>query len=466
VFNLVRLHNTGGSSSARSLAFTIRRGLDLPVAGAPEQQVEQGPRIRHVAVLGPDYPGMKPTLLVGESDRVRKGQPLFEDKKTEGVIYTAPASGTVKAINRGHRRVLQSVVIAVDDGDEVTFASHSSSALSGLRREDVRDQLVKSGQWTAIRTRPFGRVPALDSTPEAVFVTAMDTNPLAADPAVLIREQEDDFRDGLAVLGRLTEGPVWLCRAADADLPSFEGGQVRQATFAGPHPAGNAGTHIHFLHPVGANRTVWAVGYQDVIAIGRLFVKGRLHTDRVVALGGPQVKKPRLLRTRIGASLDELTSGELEGKDNRIISGSVFSGHAGYGPMGYLGRLASQVTVLHEGTERILFGYLSPGLERHSIFNIYLSKLLQGRSFQVNTSTNGSERAMVPLGQYEAVMPLDILPTQLLRAILVGDDETARNLGALELVEEDLALCSYVCAGKYDYGPILREALTRIEKEG
>ncbi len=467
MFNLVRLHTAGGPSSAHSQAFSLKRGLDLAVAGAPEQRIEHGPRIRHVAVLGPDYPGMKPTLLVAESDRVRKGQPLFEDKKTEGVVYTAPASGTVKAINRGHRRVLQSVVIAVDDdSNEFTFASHPSSALSGLRREDVRALLVESGQWTAIRTRPFGKVPAPDAAPDSIFVTAMDTNPLAADPAVLIRDEADSFRDGLTVLGRLTDGPVWLCRAPDADLPSFEGSQVREATFTGPHPAGNAGTHIHFLHPVGANRTVWVVGYQDVIAIGKLFVQGRLHTDRVVALGGPQVKKPRLLRTRVGASLEELTSGELESGENRIISGSVFNGHAGYGPMAYLGRLANQVTVIREGKERKLFGYLSPGLDRHSIFNIYLSKLLQGRSFDVNTSTNGSERAMVPLGQYEAVMPLDILPTQLLRAILVGDDETARNLGALELVEEDLALCSYVCAGKYDYGPILREALTRIEKEG
>ncbi len=465
--NLEGLRSEGNTSNMRARTFRIRRGLDLPIAGVPAQRIEQGGRIQHVAVLGPDFPGMKPTLLVREYDQVRKGQPLFEDKKTEGVIYTAPASGTVTAINRGRRRVLQSVVIAVgDEGDEITFTSHSASGLATLDRKAVQAQLIESGQWTAIRTRPFGKVPAPGTIPHSIFVTAIDTNPLAADPAVVIGEQEQGFRDGLAVLGRLTDGPVWLCRAPGGDFPSFEGGQVREAIFGGIHPAGNASTHIHFLDPVGMEKTVWVVGYQDVIAIGRLFTQGRLYTDRVIALGGPQVENPRLLRTRRGASLVDLTAGELKAGQTRIISGSVFNGHAGEGPMGYLGLPANQVTVLKEGNERLFFGYLSPGVDRHSIFNIYLSKLLRGRRFEVNTSTNGSERAMVPLGQYEDVMPLDILPTQLLRAIVVGDDETARGLGALELVEEDLALCSYVCAGKYDYGPILRDALTRIEQEG
>jgi Na+-transporting NADH:ubiquinone oxidoreductase subunit A len=467
VLNFERLRGSDEAAGARGRTFKIRRGLDLRIAGAPREQIDRGSRIRHVAVLGPDYPGMKPTLLVRELDEVRKGQPLFEDKKAEGIVYTAPAAGTVTAINRGLRRVLQSVVIAVgDESDELTFASYGSGALATLKREEIQAQLVESGQWTAIRSRPFGRVPTPGSVPHSIFVTAIDTNPLAPDPAILITEQETGFRDGLTVLGRLTDGPVWLCRAPGARFRSFAGDRVREAVFAGVHPAGNPGTHIHFLDPVGLHKTVWTVGYQDVIAIGRLFTAGRLHTERVVALAGPQVVNPRLLRTRSGASLDDLTAGELKPGENRVISGSVFNGHAARGPLAYLGRLANQVTVLREGKERRLLGYLSPGIDRHSVFNIYLSRLLQGKVFEVDTSTNGSERAIVPLGQYEEVMPLDILPTQLLRAIVVGDDDGARALGALELVEEDLALCSYVCAGKYDYGPILRDVLTRIEQEG
>ena len=445
----------------------IKRGLDLPVAGEPRQEIEKGPVIRSVAVLGGDYPGMKPTMLVREGDRVRKGQIIFTDKKTEGVNYTAPAGGTISAINRGHKRVLQSVVISIDgDAGEETFASHDSSALASLGRDKVSEQLIESGQWTTIRTRPFGKVPVPGSTPNSIFVTAMDTNPLAANPDLVIAEQEQAFRDGLTVLTRLTDGPVWVCKSPDSKQPSWAGGQVREETFAGPHPAGNAGTHIHFLDPVGVKKTVWSVGYQEVIAIGKLFTSGKLYTDRVVALAGPQVKNPRLLRTRAGASLEDLTLDELKAGDNRVISGSVFNGHTGRGPLAWLGRLANQVSVLREGRERELFGYLSPGINRHSVTGIYLSRLFPGKKLDFTTTTNGSERAMVPIGNYERLMPLDILPTQLLRALLVADTDTATALGALELVEEDLALCTYACVGKYEYGPVLRDNLTRIELEG
>jgi Na+-transporting NADH:ubiquinone oxidoreductase subunit A len=445
----------------------IKKGLDIPIAGSPRQEIDRGQKVRSVAVLGGDYPGMKPTMLVSEGDQVRRGQALFEDKKNEGVYYTAPAAGRVRAINRGERRVLLSVVIDVmGDGGDEAFTAHNEAALSKLSRERVQEQLLTSGEWTAIRTRPFGKVPQSGSAPTAIFVSVMDSNPLAARPEVIIREEEKAFRNGLTVLSRLTDGDVWVCRAPDTDLPSFAGGQIREESFAGPHPAGNPSTHIHFLAPVDMNHTAWVVGYQDVIAIGHLFTSGRIHSDRVVALAGPQVKNPRLIKTRVGASLEDLTAGELEQADNRVISGSVFNGHNAKGPTGFLGRLASQVTVLREGYERQLVGYLSPGVNKHSALNIYLSKLMPWKQFDFTTTTNGSERAMVPLGQYEAIMPLDILPTQLLRSLVVGDMETAQALGALELVEEDLALCTYVCVGKYEYGPILRENLTKIEAEG
>lgn len=447
----------------------LKRGLDLPIAGEPQFSVSDAATVHSVAVLGADYPGMRPTLHVAEGDTVLTGQLLFEDKKTPGVRYTAPAAGRVQAINRGHRRFMQSVVIEVDpEGGHESFDTHASDDLPELERSTVQDQLVASGEWTAIRTRPFGRVPEPGSVPDAIFVSVIDTHPLAAPPSLAINERLDAFRDGLAILARLTDGSVWVCRGPNTDLPAFAAGQVREETFDGPHPAGNPGTHIHFLHPVDRRRTVWVVGYQDVIAFGRLFTTGRLHTERLVSLAGPRVRDPRVLRTRVGASLEELTAGELDGDGDevRVVSGSVFNGHHAQGPTGYLGRLANQVTVLREGTDRPMFGYLSPGLRRHSVLNIYLSRLWPGRRLPLSTTTNGSERAMVPLGQYEQLVPMDILPTQLLRALVVGDVETAEALGALELVEEDLALCSYACVGKYEYGPILRDTLTRIQEEG
>ncbi|WP_438456061.1 Na(+)-translocating NADH-quinone reductase subunit A [Vreelandella venusta] len=445
----------------------VKKGLDLPITGAPEQRIEDARPVRHVAILGTDYVGMKPTMEVQEGDKVKLGQLLFTDKKIDGVRFTAPASGEVVAINRGEKRRLLSVVIKVDENEEaMTFASHDRDALGQLERQSVVDQLVESGLWTALRTRPFSRTPAIDSTPTDIFVTAVDTHPLSADPAVVINENPQAFEDGLKVLTRLTEGNVFLCTGANASIPGGNVSGVKTESFAGPHPAGLVGTHIHYLSPVALHKKVWHIGYQDVIAFGKLFVEGKLDTNRIIAVGGPRAENPRLLRTRIGASTEELLVGEvIKPDDTRVISGSVFSGVSAEGSLTYLGRFHNQVSLLEEGNKRTFFGWMSTGANRHSIMGIYISKIKGLSNYAPTTSTNGSERAMVPIGAYEAIMPLDIMPTQLLRTLIVGDIEVAMQLGCLELDEEDLALCTYVCPGKYEYGPILRDNLTMIEKE-
>lgn len=441
----------------------IKKGLDLPITGEPKQVIVEGQRVTQVAVIGPDYIGMKPTLLVHEGDRVKKGQAVFTDKKTEGVQYTAPAAGVVKSINRGERRAFLSLVIELDGEEEETFQSYSSEQLSEVTAEQVQENLVNSGMWTALRTRPYSRTPELGSRPQAIFVSVMDTNPLAANPEVIIVENAEAYKDGLRVLKKLTEGRLYVCKAPNANIPLS--GVENTEEFSGPHPAGLNGTHIHFLHPVSQERTVWTVGYQDVIAIGLLFTTGKLYSERIVALSGSQVKEPRLVRTLVGASLTELCAGELVEDENRIISGSVFGGRNAADDLGFLGRFHNQITVLREGRERHLLHYFSLGFNRFSVMPIYLSKLLP-KKLPFSTSSMGSERAMVPVGSYEKIMPLDILPTQLLRAIIVEDIDSATDLGALELDEEDLALCTFVCPGKYEYGPILRRNLTRIEQEG
>lgn len=452
----------------------IKKGLDVPISGAPSQQItsagsSQGSpesAVKTVAVLGPDYIGMKPTMSVREGDKVALGQKLFEDKKSPGVIFTAPAAGTVTAINRGEMRVLQSVVIDIDaNGEEVSFDSHGIDALDSLDRQSVVDQLVESGQWVGLRTRPFSKVPAIDSTPAAIFVTAVDTNPLAADPAIVISEYSADFQAGLKVLSRLTEGTVFVCTGnTDIAVPSTSNVQLEK--FSGPHPAGNAGTHIHYLRPASLANPVWTVGYQDVIAIGKLFTTGKIWVNRVVSIAGPQVTEPVILTTRLGASFDELLAGKLKDGQNRVVSGSILNGRKAEAGLGYLGRYHVQVTALLEGTDRPVLHYCVAGKNRFSAMPIYISNLLGKKAWDFTTTTNGSERAMVPVGAYEKIMPLDILPTQLLRSLIVGDTATAQQLGALELDEEDLALCTFVCPGKYEYGPILRDNLERIEKEG
>jgi Na+-transporting NADH:ubiquinone oxidoreductase subunit A len=442
----------------------IKRGLNIPLQGAPRQAIEDAPPVRAVALVGFDYVGMKPTMEVEEGQRVKLGQLLFTDKKTEGVRYTSPAAGVVAAINRGARRVLQSVVIDIDGDDAEQFQTCTANSLPEPAM--IREQLIQSGQWTAMRTRPYSKVPATDAEPAAIFVTAIDTHPLAADPALIIAEQQEAFSLGQDLLARLTQGRLYLCTAADAQIAKGSASNIEVAQFSGPHPAGLAGTHVHFLEGVSANKSVWTIGYQDVIAIGRLFLDGTLYTKRVVSLAGPQVENPRLLRTRSGADLHALCAGEMKSGENRIISGSVLGGRGVKGGTAYLGRYHNQVSILLEGRHREFMGWLSPGLKKHSNLGIYVTSLLGTKPLPMTTTTNGSERAMVPVGSYEKVMPLDVLPTQLLRALIVGDTEMAQALGCLELEEEDLALCSYVCSGKYEYGPILRDNLTRIEKEG
>lgn len=317
-----------------------------------------------------------------------------------------------------------------------------------------------------LKTRPFGRVPAPEVVPAAIFVTAIDTRPLTADPQLFIAEHQDAFKAGLAVMLKLTEGNVFVCKAPDTAVPAVDDGRLRTEEFAGPHPAGLVGTHIHFLYPVSQKRSVWTIGYQNLIAIGYLFTTGKLFHERVVALAGPGAVNPRLLRTRVGASTLDLTEGELADANLRTISGSVLDGRTAAGPTAYLGRHHNQVSVLREGTDRELLGFVMPGTNKFSITRLYVGSFFAGRKFDLTTTTHGSERAMVPIGTYEEVMPLDVLPTQLLRALLVSDIETAISLGCLELDEEDLALCTMVCPGKYEYGPYLREMLSRIEAEG
>ena len=443
-----------------------KRGLDLPISGTPDQTIDQGPQVNSVALVGYDYPGLKPTMEVSVGDMVRTGQLLFTDKKTPGIKYTSPGAGTISAINRGERRVFQSIVIELDGDDAETFSSYDS--LNSIPRDEIVRNLVESGQWTSIRTRPFTKVPELEAVPHSIFVTAMDSRPHAPDPALAINEQSDSFLAGLDVLSILTEGPVFMCAARGAQLPTSTNEKVHREDFSGPHPAGLAGTHIHFLDPVSLGKSVWTVGYQDVIAIGQLFTTGELYLDRIVSLAGPSVVSPRLLRTRVGASMGDLTRGELTESseaDNRVISGSVLDGRIAHPGFAYLGRYHNQVSALLEGTRRELLGFVMPGAEKFSLTRLFVSSFLPKKDFSFTTSTGGSERAMVPLGTFEEVMPMDILPTQLLRALLVSDFDASIDLGCLELEEDDIALCTFACPGKYEYGPYLRKMLTTIEAE-
>ena len=463
----------------------FKKGLDLPLAGPPAADLEQAPHPTKVAVIALDFPGMKPQMMVAEGDRVRVGQPLFEDKKNPGVLFTSIGAGSIAAINRGAKRALQSVVIQLDgEGTEaMRFQSHTGQHPSALDRASVQELLIESGMWTAFRARPYGRVAVPDTEPKSIFVTAMDSNPLAPDLDVAVSGRESDLERGLAALTKLTNGTVYVCREPGAgfSVPALD--RVSSEEFQGPHPAGTAGLHVHTLDPVNRAKLVWTIGVQDVLAIGALFESGELDLYRTISLAGPVIKRPRHLRVRQGHSIDALVSGEIaesdqledgplvrelgSGPSHRVIAGSVLSGRHAEGDVhGYLGRFDQQVSVIEEHAEREFLGWMGPGVNQFSVANLFVSALTPGKKFKLNTSTNGSHRAIVPIGLYEKVVPFDVLPTFLLKSIVMGDVERAEALGALELVEEDLSLCTFVCPGKIDYGPHLRDTLTILEKEG
>ncbi|MEI6543481.1 MAG: Na(+)-translocating NADH-quinone reductase subunit A [Methylococcales bacterium] len=449
------------------MRFTIKNGLDLPITGGPKQIIEDGNQVNSVAILGIDYVGMKPTMMVNEGDTVKLGQVLFTDKKNPGCVFTSPGAGVVKAINRGEKRVLQSVVIELSGSGEVTFNRYAESELATLSSEQVKENLVASGLWTTLRARPYGKTPALDSKPSSIFVTAIDTRPLAADPAVIIKERANDFANGLAVIAKLTDGKTYVVKATGADIAV--GNATTVAEFSGPHPAGLPSTHIHFIEPVNITKSVWYIDYQAVIAIGALFTTGQLNVERVVSLAGPTVKNPRLVRTRVGANIDDLVVGELQDDvESRVISGSVLYGHTAQGWSAFLGCYSNQVSALQEGRARELFGWIVPGKDKYSALNVYTSSVdrKNNRLFPLTTDKNGSNRAIVPVGVYETVMPLDILATPLLKSLVIGDSDQAQLLGCLELDEEDVSLFTFVDPGKHDFGPVLRANLTKIEKEG
>ncbi len=457
----------------------VRRGFDIPLAGAPPAGTApaEAHRPDRIALLGDDYPGMRPSMRVRPGDAVERGAVLFEDKKTPGVRFTAPLRGRVTEVHRGPRRAFVSLVIAVDPGERFGAGSGARAPGAwtgrhpdGLAGDAVRDLLLASGAWTALRARPFGRVADPRRRPEAILVTALDTAPLAPDPVAAVAGRDEDLAWGAAALTQLTEGPVFVCFRPDRPLPIRESSRIRPAAFAGPHPAGTAGLHIHRLAPVARTREAWHLDAQDLASIGRLFRIGSPDGWRVVSLGGPPVDRPRLLRLPVGADVTDLgrrsLAPDLPGA-TRVISGSLLAGRtASDAVSGYLGRYHRQITILEEGRRRRFLGWLAPGADALSASRAFLSSLLPRRARRLNTDTHGSRRAIVPTAAYERGMAFDIPPVPLLRALLMEDIERAEELGVLELVEEDLGLLTFVCPAKNDYPPALRRVLDTLEKEG
>jgi len=447
--------------------FYIKKGLNIPVDGAPVQEITGTKRVNSVALIGDDYIGMKPCFHVKEGDHVKLGQLLFTDKRLPAVSYTSPGTGMIRVINRGEKRKFLSIVIELEDVEEDTSPLlYNPHRLENLDRDLVKEELLKSGLWNALRSRPFGRTADPDNIPKSIFVTAIDTRPLAPSVDAVIDGNETDFKNGIRALKLLTDGPLYVCVGDNTTLPKYNMDGVETVVFKGPHPTGLAGTHIHFIDPASRKKIIWYIDYQEVIAFGKFFTSGEISVERVVSIAGPSVKNPRLIKTRLGASTDDIIKDELLPGNHRIISGSPLYGHEAKDESGYLGRYNYQITGIPEGGKRKFFGWMAPRKDLFSAKKVFLLGWLLGHKYVFDTSLNGSLRPIIPIGAYESVMPLDMIPTYLLKYISVENVDMAEKLGCLELVEEDLSLCTYVCPGKNDFAPPLRNILDIIYKEG
>ena len=393
-----------------------------------------------------------------------KRQPLFCHKDNPDVLYVSPCKGHVESINRGEKRALLSVVISVDSLTHKGMNIVKLNSQIDDNTEFVRKCLYESGLWTSFLTRPYSKVPQAGSVPTSIFITAMETEPLCPDADLIINQDLKAFEEGVKKISTLTEGEVFICKKNDSNinLKNF-----KTYNFDGPHPAGLAGTHIHFLDPPNGNKMVWSVSYQDVIAIGKLFLSGHIDIEKTISLAGPLAKNPRLVKTVMGASLFDLLKGEfINNTACRVISGSVLSGFHADGHLSFLGRYSRQVTLIEEDKEKLLLGWINPQPNKFSVMPVLASAFGFFKLFNLTSNLNGGRRAMVPTGVFETLMPQDYLPTQLLRSLIVMDTDVAQSLGTLELDEEDLALCTFACPAKYEYGSALRDSLVKIEKEG
>ena len=446
----------------------ISKGLNIPFKGSPKGTLTSKCSSLY-AVVGADFLGLKPSMLIKEGDEVSVGQPLFSDKRHEGVNYCSPVAGKVSSVQRGKKRVLENVIIEPSKEQRFfSYGAYKGANLDNYDSADLLQLLLESGSFCSFKSRPFSKVPSPSETPSSIFVTVTDSSPLSFDPGLFVQAHQAAFIDGLQAIEKLKGVPVNVCVATGYRFKVPQTELINVHEFGGPHPSGNVGTHIHFVDPVSEGKQVWHIDYQEVVAIGHLISSGKFFSERWVSLAGPAIKDPRVIKTNLGVNILELVEGEIKNTcvEPRVISGNVLTGRKTSNSFPYLGRFHRAVSVISEDRDRVFLGWHDAGFERFSVMRTFLSKLNPKKRFNFGTSTHGSYRAMVPVGAYEKVFPFEMLPTLMLKALYSGDTEEAQRLGCLELDEEDLALCTFVDSGKVDYGPLLRKSLDTIEKEG
>ncbi len=445
----------------------IKKGHNIRISGQPKKVVLEAIQSTQLKVIPLDYKGIKPKLMVKVGDEVNIGTPLYYDKLQPTVKFSSPGSGTISDIKYGERRRIEEIVISLEDKEEFeTFKKYDESEITVLNSDDIKGQLLASGLWVAIRQRPFSKIANPETTPKSIFISAYSTAPLAPSQEYLLAENVEGFQSGLNILSKLTSGKVNLVIDKKSNFEPFVNAKnVEIHTVSGPHPAGNVGIHIHHIDPIKQGDVVWVVSPQDVKAIGELFLTGKYPTTKLVAVGGSCVEKHHYIRTRRGAVIGDLLKDNPAKDDVRIITGDVLTGRKTTidSSVGFYDEL---ITIIPEGRKRRFMGWALPGFDRYTLSNSFLSKMTGNKEFSLDTNQNGGERAIVPFGSWESVLPMDILPTFLVKSILARDIEEMEKLGIYECDEEDFALCAFSCPSKLEITEIIRQGLELMEKEG
>ncbi|MGZ8553735.1 MAG: Na(+)-translocating NADH-quinone reductase subunit A [Chitinophagaceae bacterium] len=443
----------------------IKKGLNINLVGEAAKMVIDLPWPETFAIKPPDFIGVTPALAVQQGDEVMAGSVLFTDKNNEPIKFCSPVSGEIIEIVRGEKRKILEIKILADK--EILYVDFEKARPDELSRENIIAALLNSGAWPFIRQRPFGIIANPNEIPKSIFISAFDSSPLAPDYNFIMQENDPAFQAGLDALRKLTTGKVHLNINADAITAAIftnaKGVQVNK--ISGPHPAGNVGVQIHHIDPVNKGETVWCINVQDVLIIGRLFESGKFDAVKTIAVAGSQVKHPKYYKTITGNSIRNMIAdaGLKEGV-SRIISGNVLTGKQ-IEAEDFLGFYDSQLTIIPEGHEPEFIGWLKPGFDKLSMSRTFFSWLTPGKKHDLNTNMHGEERPFVVTGEYEKVFPMDIYPVHLLKSILIEDIELMENLGIYEVVEEDFALCEFICTSKIESQDIIRKGLDIIRKE-
>lgn len=445
-----------------SKTIQIKKGLDIKLKGKAGQTVSAAAAAQFYAVKPSDFPGLKPRLLVSAGDAVQIGTPLFADKNQPDVLFCSPVSGTVSLVNRGERRKVLEVVVESDG--QFQSVSFSKTQVDSLDRDGVKSELLTSGLWPYLVQRPFGVLAKPADVPRDIFISGFDSAPLAPDFEFILKNELEAFQMGVQALAKLTNGKVYLGVSSPSSvLASVKGAEVN--VFNGPHPAGNVGIQMHHVKPINKGEVVWTVGAMSVLFIGRYFKNGKLDFSKQVALTGSEIKAPQYYTVVSGAQISSVLAGKTAGQQaERIISGNVLTGTK-VEMNGYLGFFDNQITVIPEGNEIEPFGWATPGFDKYSATSTFLSRLFPKKEYVLNANFHGGERAFVVSEQYEKVLPMDILPVYLLKAIIVNDFDKMEQLGIYEVIEEDMALCEYVCTSKIEVQDILRKGMDTVLKE-